>query len=250
MLSCQINASHLKSREDRASTIHRPLQRVRFDFLVILCVAVAMPAALDLIAPYPGNLSMASMLTSFPLIPLLAIAATIGWIVFIHRQERSVRERLGASVREFATHRRWMLVSMTALALLLFSVPITEIIRGTILHLPVGGYLQEVLRVLWIGGMIYANRRNSIFMVGDAGFARGGKPLIPWSDVGSIDWDRDIGQRQWGVTIAVRRGTDIERQRFYFRREMKDDIELTMSRFRAAAGHSGGLDLPAGVARA
>ncbi|MEO5930007.1 MAG: hypothetical protein ABIR47_08745 [Candidatus Kapaibacterium sp.] len=193
---------------------------------------------------------LTSILTSFPLIPLLAIAATIGWIVFIHRQERIVRERLGASVREFATHRRWRLVSMTALALLFFSIPVMEIIDGTILHLPVGGYLLDVLRVLWIGGMIYANRRNSIVMIGDAGFARGGKPLIPWSDLQGIDWDRDIGQRQWGVTITLRRGTRIERQRFYFHREMKDDIELTMSRLRAAAGHSGGLDFPDGVARA
>ncbi|MDB5035423.1 MAG: hypothetical protein JWQ98_2664 [Chlorobi bacterium] len=189
------------------------------------------------------------MPASLPLIPLLAIAGTLAWIFFIHRQERIARERLGSSIPEFRIHRRWMLISVTALALLLLSIPIMEIISGTIRHLPLGGYLQDLLRVIWIGGMLYRNRRNSIFMVGDAGFTRGGKPSTSWSDVQSIDWDRDIGQRQWGVTIAVRRGADIERRRFYFRREMKDDVELTMARLRAA-GHSGGLDLPAGVARA
>ena len=47
-----------------------------------------------------------------------------------------------------------------------------------------------------------------------------------------IDWDRDIGQQQWGVTLVIRKNRREEKRRLYIHRDKKGAVEGAFERFR------------------
>jgi hypothetical protein len=50
-----------------------------------------------------------------------------------------------------------------------------------------------------------------------------GLNIIKWSDLESIEWDRDFGQAEWGVKIFIK-GMD-HPLRYYFRRKDKEKVD-------------------------
>jgi hypothetical protein len=61
--------------------------------------------------------------------------------------------------------------------------------------------------------------------VGPNGFTLGGYAITPWESLVAVTWDRDIGQREYGFAIQVRRGRSIEKRRLFVLREVKDEVE-------------------------
>lgn len=90
-----------------------------------------------------------------------------------------------------------------------------------------------ILLIAWFFGRFY---------IGPAGIAEqsltlqsmGGneKGLVPWEKVQRLDWDKDVGQRSWGLSLHYtgQNGTP-HKVRFYFSRERKEELARQLENY-------------------
>lgn len=167
--------------------------------------------------------------------PLIPIGI---WLLVGRGAENNARRRIGGKVVEVRLYQRWSMIVqagaiLTALTLLLVALYMLVRDDGD-----AADFVLELVRASWLGTVVYGLRRQGRLIIGDNGLAVGQAEMIRWEAVRAVHWDRDIGQRLWGMTIEVRIGTRIDRRRFYFRRDIKPEVEKLIGEFMPASSPS------------
>ncbi len=157
------------------------------------------------------------------------------WFLVLHLSEQGARKRLGADVVEIPLYRRWWLHVQWGIVALAIVMPVAWIVVAVLEHIPFDEALFTFGRTLWFGSILYGVRKGSVLLIGSRGISLGLKNQIPWDRVEAVTWDRDIGQRLWGMTLTVRhpKGRQLNKQRIYIRRELKAEVVAHVERFGA-----------------
>lgn len=169
------------------------------------------------------------------IIPFVLIGV---WLLVMSNAESEARRKLGEEVVEIVLYRRWMLVLQRIVLVVAVVLPIVVAAVGVLTKTDGTEVLFETMRSLWMGGVFLGVRKVSHLLIGTHGFVYGAQEMVPWRNVESIVWDRDIGQRQWGMTLKVRTGRSgrfVRSMRLYVRRELREEAGLQLERFREAA---------------
>lgn len=166
------------------------------------------------------------------LIALLFLFLSIGWLYGLRKGEEEMRGRLGDDVEVVRLSRRGVQIAFY----ILFGITILFPIG--FLWLVFTGELgwddtPDFVRGVWLVTLTFGMRYGSRLMIGSHGFGRGSNEITWWYEVEDVTWDRDIGQRAWGVSIMVRTANDKPvKRRFYVRRDLKKYVEELFNRYR------------------
>jgi hypothetical protein len=164
------------------------------------------------------------------LLIVFLLVVTGSFMVIYHRAEKDARTKLGEAV-EIQLYRRWGVVFQRLFLALAILLPVALATIAVIRHSGFDALFATFIRSFWMLSMVYGLRRSSVLLIGQRGLFTAGLDMIPWKDVLRIDWDRDIGQQQWGVTLAIRKNRREEKRRLYIHREKKGEVEGAIERF-------------------
>jgi hypothetical protein len=159
------------------------------------------------------------------------LAATGVFIALYHRSEKDARAKLG-DVVEIQLYRKWGRVFQHILIAVAILAPVVAGIIAISERVAFDELSGTVFRSFWMLSMAYGIRRSAVLLIGERGMFAAGLDMTPWNDVLRIDWDRDIGQQQWGMTLVVRKNRREEKRRLYIHREKKEEVEGAIERFR------------------
>lgn len=164
----------------------------------------------------------------FVAVPLILIGV---WFIAGRGAGKRARRRIGHHLVEVRLYQRWSMIiqivaTLGAVTILLVSLYMLVREDGD-----AGAFVMEMIRASWIGTVVYGLRRQGRLLMGENGLVVGQGEMIAWEDLLRVQWDRDIGQRLWGMTIEVRIGKRTERRRFYFRRDLKPEVESRIMEF-------------------
>jgi hypothetical protein len=148
------------------------------------------------------------------------------------RRRRTYGSRLGHDIVTIARRTRALNIFVAALSLL--GLAGMAISAYQLVTTPGAGSLRALLQAAGIA-LIYATTwRESNIMFGSNGFAITYYDMfIPWDSVPEVTWDRDLGQRKWGVTFHFVRYGRKQTLRFYTRRDSKEAIERMIDAVRS-----------------
>jgi hypothetical protein len=165
------------------------------------------------------------------LLILFLLVATGGFIAFYHWSEKDARAKLGEVV-EIQLYRRWGKIFQRALVVVAMLFPVVAGLVAIIERVAFDELYGTIIRTFWMLSMVYGIRRSSVLLIGERGLFAAGLDMTPWKDILRIDWDRDIGQQQWGLTLVIRKNRREEKRRVYIHREKKGEMERAIERFR------------------
>lgn len=179
---------------------------------------------------------------------LLSALFVIGvWFMVLHSAEKEARRKLGQDVVEIALGRRWSYSMRWVVPLLVLAIPVALAVVGILNDIPFDEMFFEIIQFLGLGSLIYGARKASVIMIGSKGISLGPKHQVEWDRVDDLKWDKDIGQRLWGMTVSVwdPKRKYRSKQRYYVRRQMKEEVTAQIGRFYGAAAEAEGA--PAAV---
>jgi hypothetical protein len=169
---------------------------------------------------------------------VVALLVGLGLTAFTIAIKRSslaaIRRKLGTEVHEIRLYRPWVRVLQFAFLAVGAAFPAFAIVvwvetRGSLEDLP-----RDMGTSLWLASNAFALTYGGRLMIGERGFVVGPGEIVEWSQVESVGWDRDIGQRQYGLSVRLREcATD--KVRMFVRRDMKPDVEALLARFAPVA---------------
>jgi hypothetical protein len=165
------------------------------------------------------------------LLILFLLAITGGFIALYHRSEKEARAKLGDAV-EIQLYRKWGVLFQRVLIAMAILLPLAFGTMAVVRHWGFDAMYISFLRSFWMLSMVYGIRRSGVLLIGERGMFAAGMDMIPWKDILRIDWDRDIGQQQWGVSLVIRKKRREEKRRLYIHREKKGEVERAIERFR------------------
>jgi hypothetical protein len=164
------------------------------------------------------------------LIPLLLLAV---WIYALRSAEKSATARLGENVEMIALHRRWSRVLQYVGFCLALTLPLIMVVVAILDEVSWDEILPMLGQSLWFGSIGYGFRHGPRLILGTRGFAYGAAGFTPWEEVEEVKWDRDIGQRAWGVMIRSSDEEGVHKLRIYIRRDLKERVDVLFEKFRA-----------------
>jgi hypothetical protein len=159
---------------------------------------------------------------------LLVVTGSV--MVIYNRAEQAARAKLGEAV-EIQLYRRWGVVFQRLFLALAVLFPVAVAAMAVIRHSGFDALFASFMRSFWMLSVVYGLRRSSVLLIGERGVFTAGLDMTLWKDILRIDWDRDIGQQQWGVTLVVRKKRGEEKRRLYIHREKKGEVEGAIERF-------------------
>jgi hypothetical protein len=170
---------------------------------------------------------------------LIAIAVTVVWIGIAHAVRNESRRRLGDDVREIPLYRRWTRWARWLTMGMAVALPAALVVSWFANGARDGDEIAlRLLQSLWFLGISLSIERANVLRVGSNGFFHSRETMIPWSDVRSVVWDRDLGQRQWGVTLELQRGNRTERLRLWVQRDRQSEAADVFERYAGAAARA------------
>lgn len=178
-------------------------------------------------------MNLLDILTAF--IPFVGIGI---WLVMLTASEKAARRQLGEEVVEIRLYRRAGYILQQVMTVLGIALPIAVAVFGIIYNIDGEELFIEIARSLLIASAAFGLRKSSLLMIGTRGFAFGPQKIVTWDRVEGIAWDRDIGQRLWGLTFTVRENKFRKKTvklRLFVRRDLKENVEHNLERFHAAA---------------
>ncbi|MCL5990787.1 MAG: hypothetical protein M1419_01630 [Bacteroidetes bacterium] len=154
-------------------------------------------------------------------------SAIIIFIVFIAR-EKVLKKRLGGLITSFTMYSRnvklarfvllaFLIILMMSLILVFILVNESELI------------VRLIGQVIFLIALNYAMLLYSKMIFCKDGFAGAGIPKTHWHEVKGVIWDRDVGQKEWGVKIFIH-GMK-KPYRAFFNRDKKEEIEKIINEF-------------------
>lgn len=174
---------------------------------------------------------------------LLSIVFVIGvWFVVLHSAEKEARRKLGSDVVEIPLGRRWSYSMRWVVPILVIGIPVSLAVAGILNNIPFDEMFFEIIQFLGLGSLIYGARKASVIMIGSKGLSLGPKHQVEWDRLDDLKWDKDIGQRLWGMTLSVwdPRRKHRSKYRYYVRRQMKDEVAAQIGRFHDPAPEESG----------
>ncbi len=159
------------------------------------------------------------------IIPYLAFLSII-CIIFIIR-ERILRKKLGAEAETVPLDMlsiKWMRYFVIILLILTSASILINIFFLEVIYL-----LNILMRLLVIVFLFYVMYRFSFLWFGRNGFIGPNMSFTSWSSVKSIEWDKDISQGLWGVSIYKKSGKIPVR--LYVPRDKKKEVSRLVSKY-------------------
>jgi hypothetical protein len=170
------------------------------------------------------------------IIPLVFCIVPILWILYQRKEEEAIRSRLGDGAVRVDLFHRPLRYTRSALIVLFIVVMAVGVILYALRNVDGWATLTGIFRMFWMIPMSQAVERTSRLIVGPKGIALPGAGEIEWKNIIAVNWDRDIGQQQWGATIERIAGRQHLKQRLYLRRDIKPEAEALIAKFSGQTG--------------
>ncbi len=169
------------------------------------------------------------------------------WFAVLHTAEKEARRKLGHDVVEIPLSRRWAHPMRWLLPVFIVGIPVALAVVGILNNIPFDEMFFEIIQFLGFGSLIYGLRKASVMMIGSKGISLGPKHQVEWDRVDDLKWDKDIGQRLWGLTLSVwdPKRKYRSKQRYYVRRQMKDEVTAQIGRYHGGVLEESGAAVPA-----